>query len=91
MQTIILTKYENESCELRFTEIHIFRDDKYIADYDVQQIENDFKLIFKNVQNGDLANIKNILFVSDNYKTVLNFDSFELSQKEKIDYTLVGL
>lgn len=90
-RTFKLTNHKGESCELQFTEIHVIRDNKPIADYEIRQVGNDFELIFRNVLNGDLSNVKNILFVSNNFKTILNFDGLELQQKGKISYFLIGI
>ena len=90
-RTFKLTNHKSENCELIFTEIYVIRDKKVIAEYDIREDGNEYAISFSKVQNGDLANVKNILLVSDNFKTILNFDSLELQQKGKIDYTLIGL
>ena len=86
-----LTNHISESCELQFTEIHVIRDNKPIAEYDIRKVGIEYAITFSKVVNGDLANIKNILLVSDNFTKILNFDSLELQQKGRIDCFLVGV
>jgi hypothetical protein len=86
-----LTNHKSESCELQFTEIHVIRDNKPIAEYEIQEVDNKYAIFFSKVVNGDLANIKNILLVSDDFKTILNFDSLQLQQIGRIDCFLIGV
>jgi hypothetical protein len=90
-RTFKLTNHLSESCELQFTEIHVIRDNKPIADYEIQAVGNEYTISFSNVVNGDLANVKNILLVSDNFRIVLNFDSLQLQQIGRINYFLIGV
>ena len=86
-----LTNHNSESCDLRFTEIHVIRDNKPIAEYEIQEVGNKYTISFSKVVNGDLANVKNILLVIDNFTTILNFDSLQLQQIGRIDCFLIGL
>ena len=90
-RTFKLTNHKSKSCELQFTEIHVIRDNKVIAEYDIKEIGNEYFISFSKVVNGDLANVKNILLVSDNFTTILNFDSLQLQQIGRIDCFLIGL
>ncbi len=90
-RTFKLTNHKRESCELQFTEIHVIRDNKPIAEYDIQKVGNEYVISFSKVVNGDLANVKNILLVSDDFKTILNFDSLQLQQIGRIDCFLIGV
>ena len=90
-RTYKLTNHKRESCELLFTEIHVIRDNKPIAEYEIREVGNEYAISFSKVVNGDLVNVKNILFVSNNFKTILNFDGLELQQKGRIDCFLIGV
>lgn len=88
-RTFKLTNHKSESCELQFTEIHVIRDNKVIAEYDIKEIGNEYFISFSKVVNGDLANVKNILLAIDNFKTILNYDGLELQNKGRIDCLLI--
>lgn len=90
-RTFKLTNHLNESCLLQFTEIYVIKDNNVIADYEIIEFMDGFKISFKNVVNGDLANVPNILFVNDNFKTILNFDGLKLQQYGRIDCFLIGI
>lgn len=86
-----LTNHKRESCELQFKEIHVIRDNKTIAEYEIREFANEYSISFIKVVNGDLANVKNILLVSDNFRTILNFDGLELQHKGRVDCLLIGI
>jgi hypothetical protein len=86
-----LTNHKGESCELRFKNNHVLRDEKPIAEYEIREVGNEYAISFSKVVNGDLANVKNILLVSDDFRTILNFDSLQLQQIGRIDCFLIGV
>jgi hypothetical protein len=86
-----LTNHKGESCKLIFTEIYVIREEKIIAEYEIRENGNQYTITFIKVVNGDLANVKNILLVIDNFTTILNFDSLQLQQIGRIDCFLIGL
>lgn len=90
-RTFKLTNYLSESCLIQFTEIYVLKNNKVIADYEIREVGNEYNISFSKVINGDLADVKNILFVSNNFKTILNFDGLELQQKGRIDCVLIGV
>ena len=90
-RTFKLTNHKGESCKLQFTEIHVIRDNKPISEYEIREVGIEYIISFKKVVNGDLANVKNILLVSDNFRTILNFDGLELQHKGRIDCLLIGI
>jgi hypothetical protein len=90
-RTFKLTNHKGESCKLIFTEIYVIRDNKPIAEYEIRELRNEYAISFSKVVNGDLANVKNLLLVSDNFRTILNFDSSYLQQIGRIDCFLIGL
>lgn len=90
-RTFKLTNHKGESCELQFTEIHVIRDNKVAAEYDIKENNNEYFISFSKVANGDLANVKNILLVIDNFRAILNYDGLELQNKGRIDCLLIGL
>jgi len=90
-RTFKLTNHLSESCELQFTEIHVIRDNKPIADYEIQAVGNEYTISFSNVVNGDLASVKNILFASNNYNTILNLDSLVLKRSGIVNCFLIGI
>ena len=90
-RTFKLTNHKRESCELQFTEIHVVRDNKPIAEYDIRKVGNEYVISFSKVVNGDLANVKNILLAIDNFKTILNYDGLELQNKGRIDCLLISI
>lgn len=48
-RTFKLTNHKGESCELQFTEIHVIRDNKPIAEYDIQEVGNKYAISFSNL------------------------------------------
>ena len=86
-----LTNHKGESCKLIFTEIYVIREEKIIAEYEIREVGNGFNISFQNVQNGDLANDKNISFVSDSYKTILNLDGLVLQRTGRVNCFLIGV
>ncbi|RAR71497.1 hypothetical protein [Flavobacterium aciduliphilum] len=90
-RTFKLTNHKRESCELQFTEIYVIRDNRIIAEYELKEISNEYAISFSKVVNGDLANVKNILLLIDNFTTILNFDSLQLQQIGRIDCFLIGV
>jgi len=76
-----------ESFKISFTEIHVYRDTKYYCDYEVIQNGDNFELKFSRDYNTlTLPEFKNVLFVCDNLKFVINK---ELQNPSPSNYDLV--
>ncbi len=69
----------------RFTEVHIFRDDTYLCDYDLSEEDGNYHMKFVNLhQNISTGDFKNVLIVCGEIKIVINADPFQFSGKCEI-------
>jgi len=65
-----------------FTEAHIFRDDAFLCDYDLSEVNGNYYMKFLNLhQNIWTDDFKNVLLVCGDIKVVINTDPSFFSGK----------
>jgi hypothetical protein len=61
---------------LRFTEVHLIKDDMHLCDYNITKRYDDFLMTFDNFQkNVSSDDFKNVLLISDNIQQAVNIDT----------------
>lgn len=61
---------------LQFTELHVFKDGKYLCDYNIAKGVNDFKMTFSNLQFPFFTDdFINILLIVDNVRVQININT----------------
>ncbi len=70
------TNHKKQHFTFRFTEVHLFRDDKYLCDYSLAGKDSNFEMKFSNL-NPSVSDIEfqNVLLLIDNQKIVVNQNS----------------
>lgn len=75
-RSYISTNNKKEHYTFRFTEVHLFRDDEYLCDYNLSEKDGDFKIIFTNLNSNITSNgFQNVLFIIDSQSFVVNRNS----------------
>ena len=90
-KTFKSTNDRGQNFLFKFTEIHIFRDGKHIADYELNENNNHCFIKLSNIEKGIMTDdFKNILLVVDGKFEILNYDKTELQKRGRIETTLVA-
>lgn len=77
-----------DSFNFNFTEVHIFRDNKHVSDYELSEADGGFQIKFVNLSPPIWVNdFKNVLIVSDNIREIINPDQSTFSGQYDIVLT----